>query len=193
VERGGWAYPNPNPELPYGGSQPPLLLSQTGQTLSVYQEEIDGSGQRFNNLLALQYMDQAQVRVKNGKAEIDVNILPPPDQVSDVTYRPWEAYETYRWDPRASTLVRVDPILDTIFAPGLTAEAIPVLQARIDRLSLVKDPAAYGVAKYLYELGLAYELTGQSQRAVETYWKLWQTVPASGYALMAKAKLAEVH
>jgi hypothetical protein len=41
-----------------------------------------------------------------------------------------------------------------------------------------------------YLLALAYELSGQEQKAVETYWQLWRDFPEDTFAIMARRKLA---
>ena len=41
----------------------------------------------------------------------------------------------------------------------------------------------------LYLLALAYELSGQEQEAVDTYWQLWRDFPESSFAVMAQRKL----
>lgn len=44
-----------------------------------------------------------------------------------------------------------------------------------------------------YLLGLAYELAGQYDRAIETYWQLWHDYPDSSFALMTQRKLELVN
>ncbi len=44
-------------------------------------------------------------------------------------------------------------------------------------------------SKYLYLLGLAYELSGNETQAVETYLSLWRNYPQSEYAYIAYSKL----
>jgi hypothetical protein len=46
--------------------------------------------------------------------------------------------------------------------------------------------------RYLYRLGLTYELSGNEAQAVETYLTLWQDYPQSPYAYIAYAKLEPV-
>ena len=71
-----------------------------------------------------------------------------------------------------------------IFEEGRYEDAILMLKEDlqlIERYSL-SDP------KMLYLLGLAYELSGDSTMAVQSYYQLWNEHPESPYALLAKAK-----
>lgn len=43
----------------------------------------------------------------------------------------------------------------------------------------VELPEAY------YLLALAFELSGQEQQAVETYWQMWRDFPDDSFAIMA--------
>jgi hypothetical protein len=43
-----------------------------------------------------------------------------------------------------------------------------------------------------YLLGLAYELNGEEQKAVETYYDLWQTYPESPFTIIARYKLEKM-
>jgi hypothetical protein len=49
-----------------------------------------------------------------------------------------------------------------------------------------KEPHVY------YLLGLAYELTGDRENAVKTYWQLWKDYPESPYVLIVRRKLVPV-
>ncbi|MDF1530437.1 MAG: tetratricopeptide repeat protein, partial [Sedimenticola sp.] len=49
----------------------------------------------------------------------------------------------------------------------------------------------YEYTRLMYLLGLAYELNGDTQLAVDTYYQLWQEAPESGYALLAREKLVK--
>jgi tetratricopeptide (TPR) repeat protein len=44
---------------------------------------------------------------------------------------------------------------------------------------------------YYYSLGLAYELAGNEQAAIEAYLELWRRFPSSPYTIMARSKLTE--
>ncbi len=43
-----------------------------------------------------------------------------------------------------------------------------------------------------YFLALSYQLSGNEQRAIETYWQLWHDYPDSPYAIMSQAKLGPI-
>jgi hypothetical protein len=51
---------------------------------------------------------------------------------------------------------------------------------------------AMGFDSYYYTLGLAHELAGSEQAAVEAYLELWRSLPSSPYAVMARSKLVTV-
>ena len=48
------------------------------------------------------------------------------------------------------------------------------------------------LAELLYNQGLAYELSGNTDRAAQTYLELWQRFPESPYSVMARARLEPV-
>jgi hypothetical protein len=54
----------------------------------------------------------------------------------------------------------------------------------------VQDYERFSRPRCHYLLGLAYELVGDSQNAVNAYWQLWHDYPDSPYVLLARAKLA---
>jgi len=62
-------------------------------------------------------------------------------------------------------------------------EAIPLLQ------NVLENPEVYNPPYFMYLLGLAFELKGNQNAAVATYWDLWQKYPDSAYARLAVAKL----
>ncbi len=66
---------------------------------------------------------------------------------------------------------------------GNPTEAIPLL------LAILSSPDLRDPSDVMYMLGLAYELTGDQDMAVQTYWKLWQGYPGSSYARLAQSKL----
>jgi len=43
-----------------------------------------------------------------------------------------------------------------------------------------------------YMLALSYELTGDEEKAIQTYWQLWHDHPGSAYAVLARARLEAV-
>ncbi len=70
----------------------------------------------------------------------------------------------------------------------------PQYENRLDckpEWSVYPDEAELEYPRFLYLLGLAYELKGDTQLAVDTYLRLWQEAPESGYALLAREKLIE--
>lgn len=62
------------------------------------------------------------------------------------------------------------------------SEAIPSLE------SILENPD-FENPYLVYLLGLAYELTGDRDKAVQAYWELWQKYPVSLYARFAQAKI----
>ncbi|MGC1374585.1 MAG: hypothetical protein WA821_00050 [Anaerolineales bacterium] len=62
-------------------------------------------------------------------------------------------------------------------------EAIPLLK------KILENPDDYQAPYFMYLLGLAYEVKGDENSAVQAYWELWTKYPESSYARLAQAKL----
>jgi hypothetical protein len=73
--------------------------------------------------------------------------------------------------------------------------AIPILEDLLNhkcwgRPRIVMDQIYPDIHVYTYYLlGLAYELDGQQDKAVQSYWQLWQTNPENFYTRIAQKKL----
>jgi hypothetical protein len=109
---------------------------------------------------------------------------------------------TLGWDPISRTLVRTDSpymqqerqishVEGLIFESGEYETAISILTRLIeeDRPSIDEDPNL-GVDPYLhYLLGLAYELNGDADLAVNAYWTLWNDYPTHPFVSILRRKL----
>ena len=112
------------------------------------------------------------------------------------TYRPRQM--SFRWNQQIEDFETV--ATDTPYFLGrsiydLVAQAKVMLfeEGRIEETAVmlssytanyeVELPEAY------YLLALAFELSGQEQQAVETYWQMWRDFPDDSFAIMARRKL----
>jgi tetratricopeptide (TPR) repeat protein len=117
---------------------------------------------------------------------------------------------TYAWDPQSSSLEKVP---DYDFAAALQEakrwlfyeQDYPATIEFIERFLVESPPeqkvshsCKLGVCEYWplwyrpamqYLLALAYELNGQPQKALETYYRLWQEEPDSIFGMAASLKL----
>lgn len=103
-----------------------------------------------------------------------------------------------RWNPTLEDFEIVET--DVPYYLGTSrydlVEWAKVMMFEEERFEDVATMLSYYLANYevemsevRYLLALAYELSGQEQRAVETYWKLWHDFPESSFAVMARRKL----
>lgn len=112
------------------------------------------------------------------------------------TYRPRQM--SFRWNPQIEDFETV--ATDTPYFLGRSIYDL-VAQAKImlfeeERIEETAVMLSYYTANYevelpevYYLLALAYELSGQEQQAVETYWQLWHEFPDDSFASMARRKL----
>ena len=115
-------------------------------------------------------------------------------------------WSVYQWNETTMTFEKVDYPFDLLFHHNNPEEAISYLQLALDiiapyeaRMIAIEKATPDGEQFYdglssvkiplLYLLGLSYELTGDEDNAVKTYYQVWREHPDSAYALMAKAKL----
>lgn len=88
--------------------------------------------------------------------------------------------DIYRWDGQGKQF-RILPFYeDDLFSEDALADSLPYLERLVPILKSTR---------FLYLLGLAYELTGESSKAAEIYWQIWHDYPETGYARMACSKL----
>jgi hypothetical protein len=141
---------------------------------------------------------------------IRINALPPQGDI-----HPWQLTNNgvpadppvmYSWVDRVTDFPlsdydmenQLNAIEDGLFSGSLKpADAIVQLEAYKNRGILCNhtfDPGLWCPASsHLgYLLGLAYELDGQKDLAIQAYLEVWKDHPDSVYALMAAAKLEPV-
>lgn len=78
---------------------------------------------------------------------------------------------------------------DYFFTESGPIESLPYLERLVSNMETHPPEDDWDRPRFLYLLGLAYELTGNSQRALETYWTIWHDHPGTGYARMACSKI----
>ncbi len=98
-------------------------------------------------------------------------------------YHRWSG-EDFEWfDPQDPDEDLVNEAISTLLKEWKPDEAAPLLRNLLDNYANLYHPY------YMYLLGLAYELAGNDENAVQTYWNLWYDYPESAYARLAQYKL----
>ena len=109
----------------------------------------------------------------------------------------------YYWNSKSQLFEQINILEYLLFEDGDFKNAITLLQKQIETYEpyqnfLIEQEEECGWYGYrftypnlLYLLGLAYELNGDTDLAIQTYYNLWQQAPESGYALMARSKLVD--
>jgi tetratricopeptide (TPR) repeat protein len=95
----------------------------------------------------------------------------------------WRDNDFESFDPEEPDRDAVMAAEEALLTRWQSEEAIPLLRDILDY------PDYHGKPRIFYLLGLAYELAGDTQNAVQTYWELWHNYPESAYARLAQAKL----
>ena len=98
-------------------------------------------------------------------------------------------WAVYRWESQTERLRSVDQFVELMLMKREPEKAIPTLEELTAQMKAAGIPALYDQDRYLYLLGLAYELTGNTSKAVQLYYQVWFDYPGSGYAIMARSKL----
>jgi hypothetical protein len=123
----------------------------------------------YADLFIYQYQGNHFVDMTNGNLETDEIIF------------------NWRYDDVRVT--NVDLIIKKIFNEGELIDTIPMIESTLTELEEKWDFFTSDQAMLTYLLGFIYELSDCPEKAVQTYWQLWQQHPSSPYAILARAKL----
>lgn len=164
--------------VPSNGSRP-LVIVRAGQLLTVYV--LDAKDANFKQVLY--ESDLRRYSVSPGETRVDLEVTANSDWYSG------PLWQVYRWDQEAGRFGPVDRLAELILDEGRLEDALVTLQSVLSELQGVEDPELSGIPRFMYLLGLAYELSGDEADAVEAYWRLWSDFPGSGYAILARSKL----
>ena len=184
----------------------------------VFDFDGDGEDERWVSVLpgAMQKLEfWILAQVPGGIQAVFVQII---DDNSPTPYyfEPRGVYPVVQFEAKQGFRMRRLPDIQTAFIEQVTTEAArptyirdaihSIAQRLLDGtnpatildelLDLQADPrfradclAFYVCGKFLYTLGLTYELLGQADLAVDTYLYLWRDFPTSPYTVMARMKM----
>ncbi|MBK8900339.1 MAG: tetratricopeptide repeat protein [Anaerolineaceae bacterium] len=178
-------------EVPQGDN-PPLHFVQITEALHIFQVNIQSEErtvQRYVRYELLYNVENFALDQQENGLVVTVNFLP-------TTYRFHQL--TFRWNPAVedfeTAATDVPYFLGT--SPYMLVERAKVMLFEEQRFEETAVMLSYYTANYeanlseaYYLLALAYELSGQEQQAVETYWQLWHDFPEDSFAIMARRKV----
>jgi hypothetical protein len=174
------------------GSTSPIHFIQDQETLYLIQFKV-----RDNEITTHQYfrpelyykIDSFIVADEHGELLLTVDFLP-----SDIRFRNL----SLRWNPALEDFEIVATDLPYYLGTSRydLVEQAKVMLFEEERFAETAVMLSYFTTNYevelpetLYLLAVAYELSGQDQQAVETYWQLWRDFPDSSFAAMSRRKL----
>lgn len=174
------------------GSTNPIHFVQDEETLYLIQFRV-----QENEIIAHQYflpelyfnVNRFIVTHENNELLLMVDFLPSVISFGQLTWR---------WNPEVADFEIIGT--DVPYFLGTSrydlVEWAKVMLFEEQRFEETAVMLAYYTANYevelpetYYLLALAYELSGQEQQAVETYWQLWRDFPDDSFAIMARRKL----
>jgi tetratricopeptide (TPR) repeat protein len=166
------------------------IISPEGATIAfirvgeyLYVLRLDSTAQSLDQILWEMDVESYTFYQKEGRLTLEV-ITDTPDYPHRQSFYVWRGYRfkpIYPDYPEEETVTAAEAALLTQWEPNTT---IPLLQGL-----LANYPKYDNTPRIMYLLGLAYELAGDTQNAVQTYWELWHNYPESAYARLAQAKL----
>ena len=158
-----------------------IAFIRAGEHLYVFH--LDPVAQSFDRMLSESDVESYTFFQRDGRLmlEIVTDTTDYPHEKNSYIWRDNRFRPIYPGYPEEEIVTAAEAALLTRWEPG---DAIPLLQG-----ILVDYPEYNNTPRILYLLGLAYELSGDAQNAVQTYWNLWHNYPESAYARLAQAKL----
>lgn len=100
------------------------------------------------------------------------------------------------WDSEKEQFSAQDYYEKMILTSDQRQTVIPELSNTINQLiirSKNEEDLGWAISRMQYLLGLAYELSGDREKAAQTYYDLWQAYPDLPYAVMAREKLQPIY
>lgn len=174
------------------GSTSPIHFVQDEETLYLIQFRV-----RENEIIAYQYflpelyfnVNRFIVIHENNELLLVVDFLPSYISFGQLTWR---------WNPEVADFEIIGT--DVPYFLGTSrydlVEWAKVMLFEEGRFAETAVMLSYYIANYqvelpeiYYLLALAYDLSDQEQKAVETYWQLWRDFPDESFAIMARRKL----
>ena len=158
-----------------------FTILMVGDGLDIYQ-----LGQPVaNDLIAHVYTDwdvqTYEFQQMNDIWGLEISYLPSSTFADSMSY--------FYWDDVKRDFLLLPFEKEYLFTENGPREFLPYLERLVSTFPSIPSDYIRNRVQYLYLLGLAYELTGDSQHALETYWTIWHDHPNTGYARMACSKI----
>ena len=178
------------------GEDLPLVLLQSGDRLYLFEVRQSANGPLAEPLLLESYVQNFDfIEIPEG---FGLRVFHYTNRYQAVYVPDWEIYV---WQPAIGRLIQASrpqtyaEVANARLLAGDPLSSIPALRNAI-AISRQVTPSycsdgllCPGQAELFYRLGLAYDLAGDAQDAVQTYWQVWQGFPDTPYGLMARAKV----
>lgn len=168
----------------------PSLLIEVGEMLMLIRIMFVDSKLEITSASINSYVDRYTVQQEGSFFSVEViNNLQDPFLYDSY-------HEVYEWDPENEQFIAQDYFEKMLLSSDDPQKAIPELSDAIDRLQSTnadKEILGYSIPRLKYLLGLALELSGDQDKAAETYYNLWLAYPDQPYAIMAREKLTLIN
>lgn len=184
----------------------------------VFDFDADGSNERWITVLPSSHQKLEfwiLARLPEGVQPVFVQLI-DDNQPRPYYYQPQGEYPIVQFEAKQGFIMHRLPESQQVFLEHLTTQAARPTYIRdeihriaqrlldgVDPAQILKELNAlqadkrfradclayYVCGKFMYTLGLTYELLGQSEQAVNTYLYLWRDFPTSPYTVMARMKM----
>lgn len=168
----------------------PSLLIEVGEMLMLIRIKFVDTKLDITDTSIASYIDRYAVLQKGSFFSIDV--------ISNLQYPfLYDSYhEIFEWDLEKEQFIAQDYFEKMLLTSDQPQKIISELSGAINRLQSInadKEILGYSISRLQYLLGLAYELSGDQDKAAETYYNLWLAYPDQPYAIMAREKLTLIN
>ena len=161
----------------------PIILIQSNTNLFVFRIYSEDGKHEILKLIEEYYV--AIIDIITDNETHTINIFKDDPGLSNF-------WRMYSWESDSGDFDIVDRAADYLFLRKNPSEAIKIIDyalAQFDSLTIESNQQSIRLE---YLLALAYELSGDKEKAAQLYYQIWQDHPGSAYALMARAKLVLV-
>lgn len=168
----------------------PSLLINVGDELRLIRIKFVDRKLVITNLSIASYVERFTVLQKGSFFSVDViNNLQYPFLFDSY-------HEIFEWDPEKEQFIAQDYFEKMLFTSDQPQKIISELSDAINHLQSInadKEILGFSISRLQYLLGLAYELSGDRDKAAETYYNLWLTYPDQPYAITSREKLQPIN
>ena len=168
----------------------PSLLINLGDELRLIRTKFVDRKLVIANISIASYIESFAILQKGSFFSVDVN--------NNLQYPfLFDSYhQIFEWDSEKEQFIAQDYFEKMLLTSDQPQKIIPELSDAINRLQSInadKEILGFSISRLQYLLGLAYELSGDRDKAAETYYNLWLTYPDQPYAIMAREKLQPIN